>query len=591
MSNHRVNRLGGAALAVALLSGGGPAGASSPVTPSHTEAGSPTRPSGHPAPPGDARAPHAARVTSRPAFGIYLAGIDALRANNFAVAADNMLRALAADPTNHTLREQAFLAAALAGRPEAARLASGLPDNGAAVLLLGDRLAMAGAWNEAAHAFATAPHDGSVVDVLRPVLVAWAEAGAGHTSLALQTLAPLLAGTRLPGLYAVQAALIADLAGRRAEADADYHLAQTASPELNLTLVRIFADAAAREGRVADAKALIHSLIASAPSLVVAEAGLDASLTTPVVGSARAGLASAYMSVTALMAEQSPADTSALLLLRYGLALDPGSSETRLLISDVEQSLHDTDAALAVLQPIRASDPLFAAVELREAELDEMAGHDGAALGILRSLAEAEPGQPEPYRELGEILSEQQRYGEAVVAFDHAIAAIPHPAGDDWQILFDRAVALDKSHQWNRAEADLLHALLLSPEQPLVLNYLAYSDAEQDRDLAHARRMVERALDQKPHNGAYLDTLGWIMLKQAEIGPAIDTLQQAAELTPEDPTVNYHLGVAYWQAGRRVEAEDQWQRALILKPDPGDLTRIKARLREAAAGNPNRASP
>ena len=175
---------------------------------------------------------------------------------------------------------------------------------------------------------------------------------------------------------------------------------------------------------------------------------------------------------------------------------------------------------------------------------------------------------------------------EAAARFTLAIADTKNPGADDWTLFFDRAVALDHDHQWNRAEADLRHALLLSPDQPYVLNYLGYSYAEQNRNLDEARSMLERALGQKPHDGAFLDSLGWIILKQGRVARAIDQLQQAAELTPEDPTVNYHLGVAYWQAGRRVEAENQWRRALILNPDPDDLPKIEARLHEADAATP-----
>ena len=53
-------------------------------------------------------------------------------------AADDLLKAQAKDPTNPDLRQQAFMAALLAGRPDAVRLARMQPDNQAAQLLLGD---------------------------------------------------------------------------------------------------------------------------------------------------------------------------------------------------------------------------------------------------------------------------------------------------------------------------------------------------------------------------------------------------------------------------------------------------------------------
>jgi len=55
-------------------------------------------------------------------------------------------------------------------------------------------------------------------------------------------------------------------------------------------------------------------------------------------------------------------------------------------------------------------------------------------------------------------------------------------------------------------------------------------------------------------------------------------------MMPDEATVTGHLGDAYWLAGRKTEAEDQWRRALVLQPDADEAARISARLREAAAG-------
>ena len=41
----------------------------------------------------------------------------------------------------------------------------------------------------------------------------------------------------------------------------------------------------------------------------------------------------------------------------------------------------------------------------------------------------------------------------------------------------------------------------------------------------------------------------------------------------EDPTINDHLGDAYWQGGRKIEARYQWRRALQFKPE-ADLSLI-----------------
>ena len=529
--------------------------------------------------------PAAATPAAQPALGDYLAASVALHANDYPYAAEHLLRALAADPGNRSVRSQAFLAAALAGRPEATRLASGLAGDSAASLLDGNALAIAGRWGEAAHAFATAPSDNGLVDMLRPLLVAWSEFGDGHPELALDMLEPLESASKLPGLYALHAATIADLAGRAENAATDFALVRTTPPLPGLDAVRLVASYEARHGRLEDAQALVRALVTEQPALAVAEPDLDAALLTRPITDARDGLAASYLAVAALIASEADASASALLLVRYALSLDPGLTGARLLASDLDQSLHVPEAGLAVLAPVGPGDPEGTLVALRRAELEEDLGHVDAARAGFLALADARPGVAEPWRELGEMLSDAGRNQEAVAAFGHAIADTPANADRSWQLEFDQAVALDHLNRWPEAKADLAEALRRSPDQPYVLNYIGYSDAERDQDLPEARALVERALAAKPRDPAFLDSLGWIMLKQNDVGGGVRTLERAAEMTPDDPTVNYHLGVGYWRQNRHAEAEQQWQKALILHPDAMDRPMIEARLREAQAAS------
>ena len=65
-------------------------------------------------------------------------------------------------------------------------------------------------------------------------------------------------------------------------------------------------------------------------------------------------------------------------------------------------------------------------------------------------------------------------------------------------------------------------------------------------------------------------------------------LERAVELKPEDPTINDHLGDAYWRVGRTLEAHFQWAHARDLKPDPEDLPKIEAKLKTACRTRPRR---
>src|ERR1700677_1992931 len=116
--------------------------------------------------------------------GAFLDGQFAMAQADPSEAAAWYLRALAADPTSPELTQQAFLACALSGRQEAIQLARQLPDNQAAQLLLGDTEARAGNWAAAEQRFRSLPAQG-LTQLLQPLLVAWAQAGAGNTDGAI----------------------------------------------------------------------------------------------------------------------------------------------------------------------------------------------------------------------------------------------------------------------------------------------------------------------------------------------------------------------------------------------------------------------
>src|SRR3954453_17992996 len=73
------------------------------------------------------------------AFADFLTGRFAARRGDMATAAEKLEQALNDAPGIPKLLNQAFLAAPLAGRPDAARLAFSLPDNPVAQLVLADR--------------------------------------------------------------------------------------------------------------------------------------------------------------------------------------------------------------------------------------------------------------------------------------------------------------------------------------------------------------------------------------------------------------------------------------------------------------------
>jgi tetratricopeptide (TPR) repeat protein len=527
-------------------------------------------------PPANRAAARGAHDAPSGVFGEFLTGRFAMSEADAQTATSQFLRALAARPGDTEVLQQAFVASLVAGRAEALQLARSLPDSQAAQLLLGQAEVRAGHWQAAEQRFQMLPRQG-LTQLLQPLLVAWSQQGDGRTDAALATLRPFLDGQRFRGVYALHAALIADQAGRSADAAKLYRQAQAEYGGMNLRLAQVLASAQARHGHLAEAQRILTELAGDAPDIGIALPALTAASMNPAVPRATDGIAEAYLALAATLRAQDASDFS-MLVLRLALDLRPDFTAARLLAADILDGQRHFENALHVLAGITADDPLIAVVRLQRATLTERLGHTDDAMHELQRIAHDYPDSSVPTMREGGLLRAKQRFAEAINAYDRAIARIKAPGPSDWLAFYERGICYERSRQWAKAEADFKHALLLAPDQPFVLNYLGYSWADMGQNLVQARAMIDKAVQHRPNDGAIVDSLGWVMLRQGEVAEAVRTLERAVELDPEDASINGHLGDAYWAAGRKLEATYQWRRALIFNPEPDDAAKLEAKL-------------
>ncbi len=514
-------------------------------------------------------------------YSDYLTGRFAENVANPQIAAADFMRALAIQPNNPALLQEALIASLMAGTPDAVALARRLPGNVVAGMLLGGEAARSGDWQSAVQRFTALPQDGAM-HLLRPLLIAWAEQGAGRTDSALRGLDALIPDQQYGTLYALHAALIADLAQRTAEATRLYHAVEAQDGAASIGAARLIASFDARQGQRAAALHILNAAAETMPLVRIALPAMAADLQQRPIASALDGIAGAYVGLAAALRADEQ-DQFAMVLLRLALTLRPDLTTARMLAADILEGQNNFSQALDVLAPVAESDPLNAVVRLRRAELDSRLGQEAEAMAQLQDLARAYPTSSLPDSEAGDILRADGNFSGAAQAYERATARIGTPSQLDWPLFYERGVAYDQSGEWTKAQADFELALKLSPNQPVVLNYLGYGWADRGENLIQARQMLNRASQLRPDDGAITDSLGWIMLHQGEANAAVRTLERAVELEPDDPTINAHLGDAYSAAGRKTEATYQWRRALTLNPLPADAAKLEAKLHETTA--------
>jgi Flp pilus assembly protein TadD len=187
------------------------------------------------------------------------------------------------------------------------------------------------------------------------------------------------------------------------------------------------------------------------------------------------------------------------------------------------------------------------------------------ALAEARRAAEAAPAEIDNWTRLGDILNQTQQHGQAAAAYAKALelakagAEAQHPL---WALWLLRGSALTQAGDWPGGKAALEEARKLAPDQPVVLNFLGYSQLERRENLAEAEKLIGEANRLQPDDAAITDSLGWAHYVRGDLATAIQLLEQASKGQPADAAIAEHLGDAYYSAGRRFEARYAWQAAL-----------------------------
>ncbi len=98
--------------------------------------------------------------------------------------------------------------------------------------------------------------------------------------------------------------------------------------------------------------------------------------------------------------------------------------------------------------------------------------------------------------------------------------------------------------------------IAIDPKHAEAYNYIGYMYAERGTNLTEALELVQHALALEPENGYFIDSLGWVYYQQGRYPEALRELQRAADRAKDDPVIFDHLGDAYLK-NDKVERGDR----------------------------------
>lgn len=521
----------------------------------------------------------------RSGYGLFLAGQAAQSDGRNEQAAAYFARAEQAGAELETLKQRAFQTALFAGDvPRAATLAPAEGDAPLVLVRLGQLTIavedIASGDGAAAKAILV---DGTIGFPYRQasvLLAPWAAATAGDMDGAVTR--PTLRGDRLVEVFGLlNQAVLFERFKRYDEAETNYKILMSFG-DASAIFAPDYGAFLERRKRGPEAVAVYDAALVIRPrdpGLTASRARAAGRRKPPAMMTLREGAARALLiPASAMTAEKQY--SMALAYLRLSARLDASRPELWVELGDVYSGLDDTEGARAAYEKVRPGAREYATARSRLAWSFQAAGDKQTALTM--AAEGAADGDRDALVTYADVLRANERYVESAAVLDKVIAA----DGDkvDWRLLYMRGAARERSGDWPAAEADMMAALKLAPDEPELLNYLGYAWIDRGERLGEAMAMVQKAVAANPRSGAMVDSLGWAYYRMGDYRNAVEQLEKAVLLEPADPDINDHLGDAYWQVGRKIEARFQWTRVLQLDPAEKMKAAAEEKLKNGPAG-------
>jgi tetratricopeptide (TPR) repeat protein len=233
--------------------------------------------------------------------------------------------------------------------------------------------------------------------------------------------------------------------------------------------------------------------------------------------------------------------------------------------------------AMRVIERSRAAHPDSLALARLEALVLDVEGSVDEAGIVLERALEANRSQPVAYVVLADHYSRQDRVDDAVTLLEAARERFP----GDTSVLFQLGAVLEQHDRIADAERAFRQVLDSDPDHAPALNYLGYMLADRGIRLQESVALLRRAIALDPHNGSYLDSLGWAYFKLDRLDLAEAPLRAAGDQMPDNSVVQDHLGDLLHRLGRPGEAIRAWERALAGDGDEINPETIERKIDDA----------
>jgi tetratricopeptide (TPR) repeat protein len=163
--------------------------------------------------------------------------------------------------------------------------------------------------------------------------------------------------------------------------------------------------------------------------------------------------------------------------------------------------------------------------------------------------------------DMGNIYKRNNKFKKSIKIYSNVLDQLDQNSNIYAEILYRRGGSYERIGEHLKSDEDLIKSLNIRPNDPYVMNYLAYGWLDRNYKIEDAINMLEKAYKQKVDDPYIIDSVGWGYFLTNNYVSAEKYLQRALRLMPRDPIVNDHYGDVLWKLNRKIQARYYWQSA------------------------------
>jgi len=209
---------------------------------------------------------------------------------------------------------------------------------------------------------------------------------------------------------------------------------------------------------------------------------------------------------------------------------------------------------------------------LLKAEIHLLQGEINLAIQVYKKAIDTDPSLILAYYNLAKVYLRLGKADDALSVLDDGIATSP----ENIALLMAIAGIFEGKGEYGKAIDKYEKIIRIKPDDLIAINNLAsllseYRDDEDSLNRAFklASSFQDAAIPQ------FIDTLGWIYYKQGKYQEANELILKAAEKSPKDVGILFHLGMSYESLNEADNARVQFRRILEIAGDRNFALRQK----------------